>query len=113
MTIGPEPALAQSGVAREHDEARGVVGFVLDVLGQDVEPVDFGGEPRRDGGARLVAGFGDLARGAGGVGGDHRLDAELADHLAALPERVDVALDRLDVVELCALHRQQAGGAPA
>ena len=96
---GPLPLLAHFGVARQHDEARGVVGLVLDVLGEDVEPVDLGGEPRRDGGARLVAGLRDLARRARRVGGDHRLDAELADDLAALAERVDVALDRLDVLE--------------
>ena len=86
-------------LARQHDEARGVVRLVLDVLGQDVEAVDFAGEPRRDGGAGLVAALGDLARRARGVGGDDRLDAELADDLAALAERMDVALDGLDAFE--------------
>ena len=81
--------------------------LVLDVLRQDVEAVDFGRKPRGDGGARLVADFGNLAGGAGGVGGDHRLDAELADHLAALAQRVHVALDRLDVLERCPLRPQQ------
>ncbi len=56
---------------------------------------------------RLVAGFGDLPRRARGVGGDDRLDAELADHLAALSERMHVALDGLDVLERRALHREQ------
>ena len=55
----------------------------------------------------LVAGLGDLARRARGVGGDDRLDAELADDLAALAERMDVAFHRLDVLERRALHRQQ------
>ena len=87
--------------------------LVLDVLREDVEAVDFGGEPRGDRGARLVAGFGDLARRARGVGGDDRLDAELADDLAALAERMDVALDRLDVLERRALRRRAADGAPA
>ena len=39
-------------LARQHHEARGVVRLVLDVLGQDVEAVDLGGEARGDGGAR-------------------------------------------------------------
>ena len=38
---------------------------------------------------------------------DDRLEAELADDVAALAERVDVALDRLDVGELRALQRHQ------
>ena len=57
--------------------------------------------------ARLVAGLGDLARRAGGVGGDDRPDAELPDHLAALPERMHVALDGLDAVAGRAFHGEQ------
>ena len=49
----------------------------------------------------------DLARRARGVGGDHRLEAELADELAALAERMDVALDRLDGLQRRALRRHQ------
>ena len=81
--------------------------LVLDVLFEDVEAVDFRGEPRGDRGARLVADLRDLAGRARGVGGDDRPDAELADHLAALAERVDVAFDGLDVFDGRALHRQQ------
>ena len=51
--------------------------------------------------------LGDLARGAGGVAGDDRLPAVLADDLAALAERVDVAVHRLDVLERRALDRHQ------
>ena len=87
--------------------------LVLDILGQDVEAIDFGGKPRRDGGAGLVAALGDLARGARGIGRDNRLDAELADDLAALAERVDVVLDRLDVFELGAFDAEQLVAAPA
>ena len=92
---------------RQHHEARRRVGFVLDVLGEDVEAVDLGGEARGDRGAAAVAALGDLAGGAGGVGGDHALDAELADEVAALAERHDVALDRFDLGEPHALERQQ------
>ena len=55
----------------------------------------------------LVAALGDDAGAAGGVAGDDRLDAELADDAAALAERVDVALDGLDVGELGAARRHQ------
>ena len=49
----------------------------------------------------------DLARRARGVGCDDRLDAELADDLAALAERVHVALHGLDVLDGGALRREQ------
>ena len=73
---------------------RVVVGLVLDVLLENVEPVNLRRKPRGDRGARRVLGFGDLARGAGGIGGDDRLELEFADDLAALAERHDVALHR-------------------
>ena len=107
VTSGPDPCLAQFGLARQHHEARGVVGFVLDILGQDIEAVDFGGQPRGDRGAALVAALGDDARAAGGIARHDRLDAELADDAAALPERVDVALHGLDVGEFGAARRHQ------
>ena len=48
-----------------------------------------------------------IAGAAGGVARDDRLDAELADDAAALAERVNVALDGLDVGEFCAARRHQ------
>src|SRR5262249_58932076 len=89
---GPGAAFRPFCVARQYDEARGVVVLVLDVLRQDVEAVDFRGQPRGDGGAGLVAKLGDLARGARGVGGANRLGAKLADRSAALSPPRDVAL---------------------
>ena len=62
---------------------------------------------RGDRGAALVAAFGDDARRAGGIARHDRLDVELADDVAALPERVDVALDGLDVGEFGAARRHQ------
>ena len=82
---------------RQHHEARGRMGFVLDVLGDDVEAVDLRRQPRGDRRATAVAALGDLAGGAGGVGGDDALHAELADEVAALAERHDVAFDRFDL----------------
>ena len=70
--------------------------FVLDILFQDVEAVDFRREPRGDRGARDVLALGHLARRAGGVGGDDRLELQFADDVAALAERHHVALHRLD-----------------
>ena len=68
-----------------------------------VEAVELGGEPRRERRAGRVAALGDLAGGAGGVAFDHGLPAVLADDLAALAERVDVAVDGLDVLQRRAL----------
>ena len=83
------------------------MGFVLDILGQDIEAVDLRGEPRGDRGAAFVAALGDDARRAGGIARHDRPDAELADDAAALPERMDVALDGLDVGKFRAARRHQ------
>jgi hypothetical protein len=73
-------------LAREDDEARRVVGGVLDVLGEDVEAVDL---EAASAGAMAprgrVARLGDLAGRAGGVRRDDRLEAELADDLRHWP----------------------------
>ena len=70
--------------------------LVLDVLAKDGQPVDLGGERGRDRGLGRVGELGDLAGRSRGVAGDHRHQAELADHLAALAERVHVAVHRAD-----------------
>src|ERR1700751_2592446 len=84
-------------IPRKHPEAPGVVRLVLDVLDQDVEAVNPGGQPRGNRCRRLVAALGNIACRAGGVAGDDRPDAALTDDAAALPERMDVAPDRLYV----------------
>src|ERR1700732_2319012 len=84
-------------LARQYHKARGVVVLVLDVFGQDVEPIDVGRELGGNRRAGLVAALGNVSRASGGIGRNDRLDAELADDAAALAERVDVALDALDV----------------
>ena len=105
--VGAAPRLAQRASRDEHDEAGRIVGFVLDVLRKDIESIDLGRKAGGDGGAGLVAHFGDLARRSRSVGGNDRLDAELADHLAALAERMHMAFDRLDVFDCCALGCEQ------
>src|SRR6202012_2657612 len=75
--------LGPGGLAREDHKARGVVGFVLDVLGQDIEAVNFSREFRGNRGATLVAALGNDAGAAGGVDAYDRFDAELADDAAA------------------------------
>src|SRR6185437_337817 len=99
--------LGPVGFAGQHDKAGGVVGFVLDVLGQNVEAVNLGSELRGDRGAALVAALGDDAGAAGGVARNDRLDAELANDAPALSERVDVALDGLDIADLGAARYHQ------
>ena len=83
-------------LAREHHKARGVVGLVLDVLGQNIETVNIGGKPRGDRRRGFIAAFGDDPRATRGIRGDDRPDAELADDAAALAKRVNVALHRPD-----------------
>ena len=81
------------------------MGFVLDILSQDIEAVDVGGEPGCDCRAALVAALGDDPRAARGIGGDHRLDTQLADDAAALAQRMDVALHRPDIGKRGAARR--------
>ena len=81
--------------------------FVLDVLGEDIEAVDLGGEPRGDGGARLVAAFGDFARRARGVGGDDGLMPSLRITLRHWPSAWTWLSTVLMPVERRALRRQQ------
>ena len=57
--------------------------------------------------AREGSGLGDLAGRAGGVGTDHRPDAEGAQRLPALAERLDMALRRADLGQPGALHADQ------
>ena len=71
-------------VAGEHDEPRGVVVLVLHVLLEHLEPVGLGRQRRRDRGLGEVTRLRHLAGGAGRVARDHRRQAVLADHLAAL-----------------------------
>src|SRR2546430_2823591 len=86
----PRTLLGPVRFARQHDEASGVVGLVLDVFDKDVEPVDFGRQPRSDRGNALVAALGDVACAAGGIGRDARPEARLAGDTAALAERMDM-----------------------
>ena len=69
---------------------------VLDVLLQRDETVDLPGKLRGDGRDRGIAALGDFGRRPGRVGRDDRIEAERADQLAALRQRVNVAADRAD-----------------
>ena len=84
----------------QDDEAGGVVRLVLDVLGQDLQAVDVGRHAGRERRPARILPLRHLARGAGGVAGHMRLQPELADDLAALAQRMDVAVDVLDGAEI-------------
>ena len=86
-------ALRRLRVLRQDHEARRVVRFVLDVVGEDLQAVDVGGQRRRQRGARRIVPLGNLAGRACRVAGDDGFETELADDLAALAERVNVAVD--------------------
>ena len=100
-------ALGCLGLPRHHKKARGVVRRVLDVFGENVEPVDLRGEAARDGADALLAALGDLAGAAGSIAAIDGLQPMLADELPALPERHVERLHRLDVLERRALHSEQ------
>ncbi len=85
-------------VARQDDEAGDVVFGVLDVLGHDVETIEIGRKPRRKRRHRAVPGLLDELGGTCRVAGDHRLPAVGAHDLAALAERMDMAVNRADFI---------------
>ena len=96
------------GLGGEHDEARRVVLLVLDVVHEDLR----GRRSRRRARRRWPRASGSLAsrdhaRGAGGVGLRHRLEAELAQRAAALAERLRVAEHALDGLQRRARQRHQ------
>ena len=64
------------------DKARGVVLAVGDVGAQRHQAIDLTRQFRGDRGLRDVAGLGHVGGGAGGVGMDDRLQAQLVDDLA-------------------------------
>jgi hypothetical protein len=79
-------------LARQHHEARGVVVRVLDVVLDHLQAIKFGGDARRDGGHGRIAEFGDIGRGAGGIGIGQRHDAPRAQEMARLAQRLRVAV---------------------
>src|SRR6185312_8053973 len=95
-------------LAREHQHAGGVVVGVLDVLRQHLQPIDARGKRGGDGADRLVALLGDLARGACRIAMDQRLDAVLLQEVAALRQRLDMALGGLDALQADARQGDQA-----
>jgi len=67
---------------------------VLEIFFQRFEAVDFARQRRGDGRPRGVVRLGDFGGRTGRVGTHHALQAELLGRLAALVERLDVALHR-------------------
>jgi hypothetical protein len=88
-------------LGRHGEEAGGVVRLVLDVAGEDGQPVDLarelGGERRE----AAVAGAGDDLGRSGGVGPDPPLDAVRGEEVAALAEQDGVAHRGPDVGGSC------------
>ena len=112
MTVGPFAGRRPLRRLGQDDEAGGVVRLVLHVLGEDLQAVDVGRQPRRERRAGSGPPLGHLARGARGVAGHMRLEPELADDLAALAERMDVAVHGLDRAEIglgCAMSWKWIG----
>ncbi len=83
------------------------MGVVGDVRAQADEAVDLAGEIGGDGGLGRVAELRHIGGGARRIGMHDRLEAELADQLAALRQGVDVAVHDLEALQGGALGRQQ------
>ena len=94
-------------LARHDDKARRVVTGIFDIGAQDLQTVGLGGEARRDRGDGGIAVLGHLPGRACGVGMNLRLQAQFADELAALTQRMDVAVDGLEVRKRRPRHPQQ------
>src|SRR5581483_6441051 len=86
-------AISPFWLAGEYDETRGVVLGVGDVLLEDAQLVDFCCQTCRQHAACHVAGFRNFSRRAGSVGGYDRFQPELTNDVAALAERMHMALD--------------------
>src|SRR5690606_5353062 len=84
-----------------------VVGRVLDIFSEDVEPVDLSGKARGDRGNRLVGLFGNLTGRTGGVDGIDGAEAIGRDELAALAKSNRKGLYRLDVLKARARHTKK------
>ncbi len=95
------------GLARHDEKARHVVRFVLDILAQHIEAVEFGGQRRGDGGDAGILQFGDVTGRTGGVVPVLRRQLELADDLAALAQRRALAHHGLDAVQRRTLQAQK------
>ena len=106
VTHGPD-RIGTNRLARHHHESRGVRMVVLGPHVQRLEPVDLAGEAGRDRRDSRVAALRDVPCRARGVGGRHRLRAELADEATALRVGLDMALDVPDAVERRARHREE------
>jgi len=74
---------------------------------EDIEAVDVSRQLRGNRRAGFVAVLGDDAGAACGIGRHDRLNVKFADDAPALPERVDVAFDGLDIAKLRAARRHQ------
>ena len=83
------------------------MGLVLHVLGQDLETVDLGRKARGERRPGRILELRDLTRGPRGIARHVGLEPERADDLAALPERMNVAVDRPDRAEIGLGHAHQ------
>jgi len=82
------------------------VRFVLDIGGKDVEIMDIGGKARRDRRAGRICPFA-TSRADPAVSPPHARKAMRADDLAALAERMHMAIDGGHGIELGALDAEQ------
>ena len=97
----------QVGLAPHHQEAGGVVGVVLDVMGEHLETIDLGGEFRGEHALARRLRAGEIGGGAGTVGGGMAGDLMLAQEARRLRQKHEMRAHRLDLLELAPGHAHQ------
>ena len=96
--------LGRHGLFRHDVKARGVVGGVLHIGTQNIQTIDVGRQGRRDGRVFLVGPSGDQFGRTGGVGFDHRSQAQVAQDAADLAERDGVRVCPFEVADRGAFY---------
>ncbi len=83
------------------------MGGVFDLGTQHIKAVNFSRQNRGNRGNGFIAAIGDFLGTASCIGTDHRIDTEFLAQFAALAKGVHVAMDFLDVFDLCARYGDQ------
>jgi hypothetical protein len=97
----------QRRFAGQDHKTGGVGRIILNPGGQHFEAVDLRRQRGSEGELARIVPLGHFAGGPGGVAGDDRLEAVLADQLPALAQGVDVAVDFGGVLDGAARDAQQ------
>ena len=93
--------------ARQRQKARGVVVLILYIGRQDSQPIEIGSQPWSKCSNSWVTGFGNFARGTGGVIGNDGAPAVLAYESATLTKCMGMTAHNFDVLHAGTWHCHQ------